>query len=712
MKRKRRQSNQQALSAPTGRRVLRWTFSLLSTLSAMSVLADDTSTNAPPKLTPEQMFEGGETTYTNWVETSAGSFITTGDKARQQERLQRPGTAFGGIEDFHYQREVATNTVMTIDGRGIFDNHDYKLRLDVTREKVGYLRFNYSEFRTWSDGDGGFDPSSNSWYPLGRDALALDRGEFSFEGGLRLEEKPQITFKYTHNTRDGEKSSTIWGIAHPAGLPRGLSPSFYEISERADIFQLDLTHTIDKTDFGVGLRYDNGELDNALKITHAPGEAGFERKVTDRQGTTYDMFNVHAFSETWLTNNLMFSTGFSYSDLDTDFSGSRVYGSDFDVNYAPNSLNGFGYNALSGGSRLHEYVGDFNLYYKPTPTVAIIPSIRIQKEDTDATASGTETLSDFATADFTSLSERSMLDVRERIDIRYTGVTNWVFYARADFSEGDGNLFQSGGLMPINGIGIPSVESRTDDERFFQKYSLGTRWYPRREVTFDLGGYCKLNKYDYHHLEDSTPNDSPDRYPAYLVMQDFETYDANTRVAFRPLNNLTLATRYEFQLSHIHTKPDSISGLDEVESSEMTSHIIAEDLTWSPWTRLYLQAGVNYVLSDTRTPASDITEAILKAQNNYWTVNFSSTLVLDKKTDLKVNYFYYQADNYSDNSAVSVNYGTASREHGITATLVRRISSNLRWTLRYGFFLNRDDLSGGHADYDSHLLFSSIQYRF
>src|SRR3954471_22003284 len=103
MKRKRRQLNQPSLSAAAGRRTLGWTFSLLSSLSAMGALADDTSTNAPPQLTPEQRFEGGETAYTNWVEFSAGGLITNGDKARQQERLQRPSTAFGGIEDFHYQ---------------------------------------------------------------------------------------------------------------------------------------------------------------------------------------------------------------------------------------------------------------------------------------------------------------------------------------------------------------------------------------------------------------------------------------------------------------------------------------------------------------------------------------------------------------------------------------------------------------------------------
>src|SRR5262245_16412193 len=88
---------QESLSGWAGGPTLRWTFSIVSTLSAISVLAAETSTNAPPQLTPEQMFEGGETSYTNWVEFSAGGFITSGNKARFQQRLQTPGGAFGGI---------------------------------------------------------------------------------------------------------------------------------------------------------------------------------------------------------------------------------------------------------------------------------------------------------------------------------------------------------------------------------------------------------------------------------------------------------------------------------------------------------------------------------------------------------------------------------------------------------------------------------------
>ena len=47
------------------------------------------------------------------------------------------------------------------------------------------------------------------------------------------------------------------------------------------------------------------------------------------------MLNAHAFSETWIKKNLFFSTGYSFVNLDDTFSGSRIYGDDFDVAYSP-----------------------------------------------------------------------------------------------------------------------------------------------------------------------------------------------------------------------------------------------------------------------------------------------------------------------------------------------------------------------------------------
>jgi hypothetical protein len=695
----------------------RWWAVLLgmgATLSSAS--AADTATNAPvaaaPELTPQQLFEGGTNSYNNWIDLSAGGFLTGGNKAQAQEQHQTSTGAFGGIEDLHFQGDVAKGTTFTLDGRSIFDNHDYDLSLGLSREKLGYLRFSFSEFRTWYNGDGGFFPPSGLYFPGSDSVLGLDRGEISFEGGLTLDKKPQVKFKYTHTFREGDKSSTSWGLTHPGGdAIRGLSPSSYDIDEHSDTFQLDVTHHIKATEFGVGFSYESGKLNDALKIDQFPGEP-VEQKITNQQGTSYDLFNAHAYTETWIKKNLFLSTGFSYSDLDNTFTGSRIYGSDFDVNYVPSAQSGFGYYGLNGASRLDEYVMDVNLMAKPWPHLSIVPSVRVQKEDTDANFTGIETLADNAATPFNGNSNAGLLDVRERLDVTYNGFTNWVLYARGEVTEGDGNLNENGGLVQVNGIGVPPIQRETDDNRFFQKYSIGARWYPLQRMTLDVGGYYKLNDYNYNSPVDSTPNNGPNRYPAYLVVQNFETYDGNLRLTLRPLQNVTLVTRYEYQLSTIHTKPDPISGLDEVESSKMTSHILAQDVSWAPFSRLYLQAGFNYVLSDTRTPASDFTQAILNAQNNYWTLNFSSGLVIDDKTDLNLAYFYYSADNFQDNSNVGLPLGAGGQEHGVNATLTRRLSKNLRVMLRYGYYHYEDQTFGGHQDFFAHVIYTSLRYLF
>jgi len=681
-----------------------------------AVFAADTNTppvKAEPVMKPEEFYEGGTNSYNNWVEFSAGEFILTGRKPQFQQDQRVQGRTFGGIEDFHYTEQLDKKTTFTVDGRALPDENDYKLKLDLTREKVGYLRLSYDEFATWYNGDGGFDPATGTYYPMQGDALTLNRGEFSVEGGLRLEGKPNVTFKYTHAFRDGEKSSTIWGITHPGGLTRGLSPSFYDIDEHSDAFQVDVTHHILKSDVGLGFRYEMGNLDNSLKIDQSPGEP-VERKITDKENTSYHLFNANAFTETWIKDKLFLTTGFSFSDLDNDFSGSRIYGTDFDVSYAPDALNGFGYYNLSGNSHLREYVANINLMALPAKNWYIVPSVRVQREDTDASFTGLETLGTDTPVPFSGTSDSGLTDVRERLDVRYTGVTNWVFYGRGEWTEGEGNLNEFGGTGPVGGIGVAPIQRKTEDDRLFQKYNIGARWYPLRTVTVDAGGYYKFDHYGYNSPLDSTPNDaaSPDRYPAYLVLQDFETYDGNLSLTLRPATTVTLVSRYEYQLSTIHTRPDPISGLPGTISSDMTSHIFSQNVSWCPWSRLFLQAGFNYVASEVETPAERFTQAILAAQNNYWTLNFSSGFVVDDKTDFNVNYFYYRADDYQNNTPDGVPYGSGTQEHGVTATLVRRLSKQLRLTVRYGFFHSDDDLYGGHRNFDAHGIFSTLQYRF
>jgi len=692
-----------------------WVLLLGLRVAVSTVVAAETNAPpaaAPPPMTPEEMFAGGTNSYNNWIEFSAGGNLTGGNRSSFEQQQQIAGGAFGGLEGFHYGTNLDKTTTLALDGRAIADEHDYKLKLGIERENTGFLRLSYSEFRTWSDGDGGFFPPG-TFFPLSKEALGLDRGAFSVEAGLTPEKGINAVFKYTHTFREGEENSTSWGDAYVANnsLAQGLSPSYSDIHEHDDIFQLDLSDHVKSTDLGLGLHYETGNIDDTLKITEFPGEP-IQQKITDEQGTKYDVFDVHTFTETWVKTNLLLSSGFAYSHLDNTFSGSRIYGSDFDVGYSPNAQYGFGYFNLGGSSSINEYVMDLNLLYKPGPYFTIIPSVRVQKDDSDEAASGFETLGAYSPVAFNSSGEAGDLDVRGRLDLAYRGFTNWVLHARVDLTEVDGNLDQYGGLIPINGIGVPSVRSGIDERNFIEKYTAGARWYPSRRVTLDVGGYYKLDDYHYNNSINNTVDTTSNGYPGFLEMQRFMTCDGNVRLTLRLLRNLSLISRYEYQWSTIHTEPNSFADLPEVESGTMRSHIIAQDINWTPWSRLNLQTGFNYVLSDTATPASDATQAILDSVNNYWTVNFTSGLVLDNKTDLNVSYVYYHADDYIDNSASGVPYGAGGQEHSVTVTLTRRISERIRLSLKYGYFRYLDEATGGNADFGANLVYATLRYRF
>ncbi|HYV25926.1 MAG TPA: hypothetical protein VFA77_00195, partial [Candidatus Eisenbacteria bacterium] len=300
------------------------------------------------KLVLEKKSDVSNDEFNNWIDLSVGGAFVNGDPQAFRRRLQVPRGAFGGVEDFHMEQNVGTNSLLKIDGRAIFDNHDYLFKVELADPKVGYLRAGYREFRTWYDGSGGYSPRSNVWlrltpYP---DEMAIDRGEAWFEGGLTLKDWPELHFKYSHLFRDGTKDSLIWGDYNlNAGFPggavaRGLVPSFRTIDEVRDIFQGDIKHTFGQTDVGLGLRYDIISSDNSLNIRRRPGEVpplvsppGLDRYVTQKDGFDEDMFNVHAFSETRFSEKVLFTVGYSFTTLDTDTSGSRIYGSGYDPVY-------------------------------------------------------------------------------------------------------------------------------------------------------------------------------------------------------------------------------------------------------------------------------------------------------------------------------------------------------------------------------------------
>ena len=128
------------------------------------------------------------------------------------------GDVFGGIHDLHYEQTVDKNGQFSIDGHAIFDTGDYDLTLSLSKPDLGYIKAGYNQFRSYYDGNGGFFPINGAFFPPPIPEMYVTRGEAWFEMGLQLPDWPEIIIRYSHEFRQGQKDSTIWGDTNLTGL--------------------------------------------------------------------------------------------------------------------------------------------------------------------------------------------------------------------------------------------------------------------------------------------------------------------------------------------------------------------------------------------------------------------------------------------------------------------------------------------------------------
>ena len=227
----------------------------------------------------------------------------------------------------------------------------------------------------------------------------------------------------------------------------------------------------------------------------------------------------------------------------------------------------------------------------------------------------------------------------QRLELRYTGIKDWLFYAEGEWEEENGNVneFQSiDEEIPLD----------KNTNALGQKYTIGATWYPTMRLNFAGQYFHRIASYDEDIFTAQFPR---------LVNQDWNVDDFNIRMTFRPkipacMGSLALVTRYDF----VHTSIDSQwfvedETLAELQSGELKKHVISESLTWNPLPRFFLQANFSYVLNQTDTPANDIS---LDPQTSPNGCEFQKRLldvtsgigyVIDDKTDFYADYYFYCA---------------------------------------------------------------------
>jgi hypothetical protein len=682
--------------------------------------------------------------YKNWIELGIGGVITSGDRAQFEQEHRLPGDQpYGGIQDLHFEQTFDKNGLFSVDGHALWDFNDYDVTVQLSQPNLGYIKAGFTEFRSWYDGNGGFFPHNDVFFPPPYPEMHIDRGDAWVELGLRAPNWPEITLRYSHEFRFGQKDSTVWGDTNLTGLPppfnptRKIVPSFRNIDETRDIVSLEISKTIGNTDALLGMRYEHNDNDSSLNFERGAGQLppvvpppGQQRKVTQTQNDDVDLFSGHGITVTRFSDSLWFTAGYSYTTLQNDLSGSRITGLHWDEAFGePVPTLGQRDHAfidLAGIAQIKENLVNANLFWMPLESLAIVTGFRYTHENVDNESTflaeepvrnmppftplnpeggfhygPPEPASGFRTADYDRFAQR--------LELRYTGINNWLFYAEGEWEEDCGhvNEFQS----------IDEAEEPLDKDTHAlgQKYTIGFNWYPMMRLNFSGQYFHRIASYNEDIITGVFPR---------LVDQDWNIDDFNIRITFRPkipvfLGTLALVTRYDF----VHTDIDSQwfhegETFAELETGEIKKHVISESLTWNPLARFYLQANFSYTLNQTDTPANDInlvpntSPTVVNFRNDYWTVTSGIGYLIDNKTDLFADYSFYCANDHFNNAVVAVPYGLGATEHTASATITRQLTKQVRLLLRYGYFNYRDVTSGGHNNYQAHSIFSSLQFRF
>lgn len=696
----------------------------------------------------------------NYIKLSAGGIAYDGNKASGQARKQAPKVGAAGIEAFNYTKELSKVTTMIVEGQALPGAEDYIAAINLTKNEVGTFEAGYKTFRTFYDGAGGFFPRNNAWMAAMPRALHVDRGRFHLGGTVNLPGKPVFTFRYTADTRDGRKNSTILGDTSFTGIPnysqsalnpvsiaRKILPAYIEMDERQDTLAASLRHTFGKTTAMVtlvGSRIDNfstrnvdrfvGELRPfptipANPLTIIPPElSNNPNRGFDSQGLKEDAWTVMATVETEISDKVTFYAGASYRTAEGDITGSRLI--TLTMNSATGPISGIG--GFTSGGRppySHTYAGTINsdlyvanagLKLKPSKDFAM--DVGLKAEDANVTAYNLATYVSTYMVQATGTVAPPQLNPSpntsknvERLwapefSARYTGFRKLILFASADYrtSPGDERHMDThvgpgpaGSTIVLAAVG--AGEKKVDEKHLNAKF--GGVWSPSTTLNVRAEVYSK---------------DHETRFDGYgisagsLYLLDYGIVGSRVTATYRPTPTWSFATRYALQVGKTATTTDVY---DRGDSKDSKRHSIAETINWVPNKQLYVQASATLVYDTISTAYPDAgglaNDVLRNADNNFWNGSVLAGFVVDKMTNAQIEATYYKANNYEPTIAsATVPYGFSGREYSVSVGIIRKLSAQWLATAKLGYLENRNETTGGNTNFRGPLGYLSMQRAF
>jgi hypothetical protein len=701
----------------------------------------------------------------NYITFSAGGADVNGSKAAYQARTQNAKTGAAGIEDMRFDYDLKDKTTLTVTGRALAGQEDYLLNFKLTKAEVGSVEVGYKTFRTFYDGAGGFFPIGNVWLPLASRPIYVDRGQLYLNATVAMPKAPVFNFKYTHSTRDGRKDSTILGDTNLTGIPiysgtgsvnpisatRKLLPTYVDLDEKTDTWEIDMHHKVGNTTAVVSIggnaiknlnvRYMQQNI-GELAVFPAPVfttptvnnvRAGSPRRTTMTQRHEEDGYHASATFETVVDSKLTLFGGLQYHTADVEIATSRqminTFASVLGVRDYPGGFNNNNpanarapYHLVAKGDlEFNVLTGNFGARFKPSPNVAIEAALRGERwEDSgrnfgDYSSQGVNTNTGVVTS-YASKGQHGVENVETpwtpTLDFRYTGIKNVALYANWEYRTAkQDELVRYEGLNGLTKANELDMIGKNIEEKH-SNLTLGMSWTVNSNLNLRAEVYTKDHSNDFDGYDDVLGRN-------YVL--NYDIYGTKLTAVVKPTNALSFTSRYVLQRgksSVFHsglTTAGVING--SVDGNDSTRHNFSEGITWSVSKDLYVQANGTVVYDQVQTMypwISGIAKRNFRnADNNYVTGDATVGFTIDRNTDGMIQATYYRANNFDvDYAPVGMPLGASAKESTISVGVRHKLDAKTVISGKVGYCDNENATRGGFADFSGPLAYLSVTRAF
>jgi hypothetical protein len=619
----------------------------------------------------------------------------------------------GGVKDLAIHYTSGDDITIDATGGAVMGNGDYKGTYSIKKKDVGYVDFDFKQFRKYYDTYGGiWNGHSDS---LSRD-LFLDIGHIGFEAGITMPDLPNVSVYYDHDYKKGSKSMLNWATSQRDGGGKKISPSWEEIDETVDTFGIKADHTHKGYHLTGDQRWEIARWKTRgyeVRLGNGSATAShYDQRRQDQVQETNVMTTTLGADKWYLSDKVFASSAYRFEHLKNQ---DRQNIQQFTKDGAPNLAGNINKPDGSAHNNQDRNSWVMNLMVSPWSWLSATSGFKAEVLQRDAESYyPTDTAGTIGVIDNNAKTntDSNTYKFAESFGLRFKAIPRTAIYTDLSFEQSQNHLI-------VNRQGIAGAAAVTASDNQTRDAVINEpviNW-----VTgADFQPFRRINLTSQIRLCDKNM-DFDDRFRIRPFEGQVFLERLHTRnIGFTQRATARLCSWSQTSFRYLFDDTDYISraAYENVDQkAQMLSNTFIYDLSVYPVSNLSMTGSFTQRYDQTKTveATAPAGETLVPAFNsNFSTWMFSAGYQPRDKVHFDGSLFYTLANNYaSDKNSGLVNYASAYNQLGLSAGCKWDLNKDLSVKPMYSFSRYQpNENSGVGAAYDAHIVSISVSTKW